>query len=122
MDMRMGFLIVVATILLGSTGTTSAGKKDSVVNIRNDSDWEIHELYMSSSDDDEWGVDQLDEDIIDANGGRFQLSGIPCDVYDIQVVDEDGDACVVNKVRLCGDRDAWRITNADLLACQIATD
>lgn len=120
--MKKGFLIVVATILLGSIGTTSAGKKDSVVNIRNDSDWAIHELYISSTDDDEWGVDQLHRDVIDSNGGRFQLQGIPCNTYDVQIVDEDGDACVVNKVRLCADRDVWRITNDDLLTCQVNTD
>lgn len=120
--MKKRLLVVVAAILLASAGTTSAGKKDSVVNIRNDSDWAIHELYISSSDDDEWGVDQLDEDVIDANGGRFQLHGIPCDVYDVQLVDEDGDSCVVNRVRMCGDRDVWRITNDDLLTCQVLTD
>jgi len=99
----------------------AAGKFDSVVEIRNDSDWAIHELYISSDDENEWGPDQLGQDIIEADGGSYQLHSIPCDSYDIRLVDEDGDECVVGGVPLCGDSDVWRITNDDLLSCQVQT-
>ena len=66
-------------------------------------------------------ADQLDEDVIES-GGQFTLHGIPCDKYDVRVVDEDGDACVIEKVPLCGASDEWTITDEDLLGCQVATE
>lgn len=99
-----------------------ADRSNSQVKILNKSDWAIHELYLSPTSDDEWGPDQLGEFVIDAGGDTFTLRNIPCDDYDVRLVDEDGDACVVNEVKLCGDRDTWQITNDDLLACQVATD
>jgi hypothetical protein len=98
-----------------------ASKSDSRVVIHNQSDWDIHQLYLSSVDDHEWGPDQLGEHII-PSGGRFTLHSIPCDDYDVQLIDEDGDACVVGGVSLCGDRDSWVISNKDLLTCQAATE
>lgn len=98
-----------------------AGAYDSVVDIVNQSSWEIHQLYLSSTSDEEWGPDQLGEHVI-GTGDTFQLHGIPCDDYDVRLVDEDGDACVVGGVTLCADADAWEITDEDLLACQVDTD
>ena len=46
----------------------------------------------------------------------------PCDDYDVKLVDEDGDSCVVGGVTLCADSDAWVITDEDLLACQVVTE
>jgi len=98
-----------------------AGSYDSVVVIENQSSWEIHQLYLSSTEDEEWGPDQLGSQIIES-GGNFQLHGIPCDDYDVRLVDEDGDICIVGGVPLCGDDDAWVIDNDDLLSCQAATE
>ena len=94
---------------------------DTQIVLRNSSSWEIHELYVNVSRSDEWGPDQLDDNVI-GTGEEFTLSGIPCDKYDVRVVDEDGDACVLEKVTLCGGSDEWTITNEDLLGCQAATE
>lgn len=98
-----------------------AGAYDSVVKIVNESLWDIHHLYLSSVEDEEWGPDQLGDAVIES-GDSFQLHGIPCDDYDVKIVDEDGDSCVVGGVTLCGDDDAWVITDEDLLACQVVTE
>lgn len=102
-----------------AAGNVSAA--DAQIVLRNNSSWEIHELYVNVSRSDEWGPDQLDDDVIES-GGEFTLHGIPCDKYDVRVVDEDGDACVIEKVPLCGASDEWTITDADLLGCQVATE
>ena len=94
---------------------------DSVVVIENQSNWEIHQLYLSSTDDEEWGPDQLGREVIES-GGSYQLHGIPCDNYDVRLVDEDGDICEVGGVPLCGDDEAWVIDDDDLLSCQAATE
>jgi hypothetical protein len=93
---------------------------ESNVIIRNDSQWSIHNLYLSSVDTNEWGPDQLGEQVIESGGGKFTLTDVPCDAYDIKLVDEDGDECVVNAVPLCVDDNNWVITDEPLLACQNA--
>jgi hypothetical protein len=110
----------VLTVAFGSV-VVRAGAYDSVVTIVNKSLWDIHHLYLSSTADTEWGPDQLGDEVI-GSGERFKLHGVPCDDYDVRIVDEDGDSCVVGGVTLCADDDAWVITDEDLLACQIVTE
>jgi hypothetical protein len=93
---------------------------EATVEIRNDSQWSIFNLYLSSVDTEEWGPDQLGEEAIAAGGGTFTLSDIPCDAYDVKLVDEDGDECIVNAIALCADKGKWVITDEPLLACQNA--
>ena len=116
--MSMKHAALAALVALAFASSAQAGKYDSVVTVRNDSLWEIHQLYLSSVDEEEWGPDQLGEQIIDAQGGSFKLSGVPCDSYDVRLVDEDGDECVVREVELCAGNETWKITDEDLLACQ----
>lgn len=116
--MRMKYAILLVLIWAGSV---SAGKYDSVVTIQNDSSWDIHEMYLSSTEDEKWGPDQLGEHVI-AGEESFKLHGIPCDDYDVKLVDEDGDECVVEGVSLCADSDAWVIDDEDLLTCQVLTE
>jgi len=110
-------------VLLGLAGSAAvqASAYDSAVTIQNKSLWAIHQLYLSATDVEEWGPDQLGEHVINT-GDSFKLNGIPCDDYDVKLVDEDGDECVVGGVTLCADDDAWVITDEDLLACQVATE
>lgn len=113
---------LAAIVAFGCVGTAHAGKFDSVVTVKNSSLWEIHQMFLSSVDEEEWGPDQLGEQVIDAQGGSFKLSGVPCDSYDVRLVDEDGDACIVREVDLCGDNATWTISDEDLLSCQAGTD
>jgi hypothetical protein len=85
--------------------------------INNKSDWDIHHLYLSPEDKDTWGPDQLGEKVI-ASGESFTLKNIPCGEYDIKVVDNDGDECVIEGVVMCKDHTHWNITNKELAQCQ----
>jgi hypothetical protein len=91
---------------------------EATVVIQNDSQWSIHNLYLSDVDSEEWGPDQLGDEVIESGGGKFTLTDIPCDAYDVKLVDEDGDECVVNAIALCVDKGNWVITDEPLLACQ----
>ena len=95
---------------------TAQAEKNSVT-VKNKSDWEIHQFFLSPVDTDKWGPDQLGEEVI-STGDTFTLNGIPCDSYDVMLVDEDGDECVVPEVDICGDNQGWIINNDDLLDCQ----
>ena len=88
----------------------------SSVKIINGSKWDVHHLFISPASQDHWGPDQLEDNIIQA-GASFTINGIPCDEYDVKVVDEDGDECVIEAVKLCSDH-YWKITDEDLLECE----
>ncbi|UXI68580.1 hypothetical protein [Tahibacter amnicola] len=101
-------------------GPAMADSSDSKVIIKNLSHFAVHELYFSPTEQREWGPDQLGSHTI-GNGETFTLNGVPCDSYDVRVVDEDGDECIIEDVALCADKDKWVINDNDLLGCQAAT-
>lgn len=98
-----------------------AASTDAEVVISNASSWQLHELYISSVDVESWGPDQLGENIVDS-GEKYTLRSIPCDAYDVRLVDEDQDECVVNAVALCAGKGEWVITDEALLDCQAETE
>ncbi|HRC85221.1 MAG TPA: hypothetical protein PK413_06415 [Thermoanaerobaculia bacterium] len=101
-------------------GSSAAWAKNASVKIVNESDWEIHHFYLSSTDEEQWGPDQLGEAVI-SSGESFTLTDIPCDTYDVKLIDEDGDECVVSNVDICAGKEKWTITNKILLGCQDAS-
>ncbi len=106
---------IVALLLTGAALTANAGD----VKITNASDWNVQHLYVSSVDQEQWGEDQLGDEVI-GTGGSFTLKGVPCATYDVKLVDEDGDECEITDVDICGSG-GWKIESADLLACQDET-
>jgi len=110
-------LTLAAIVLCLMATPLFAAKKKATVKVINQSKWEIHHLFLSSHDDDHWGPDQLGEDILE-KGDSFTLTNIDCDDYDIKVIDEDGDECVIEEVSLCGDDSYWKITDKALLECE----
>lgn len=112
---------LAVALVAGITAPAAAEKSDSKITLLNHSHWAIHELYFAPSDSREWGEDQLGKHTIET-GGSFTLTGIPCDKYDVRLVDEDGDECVVEDVAVCADRESWKISDKDLLGCQAATE
>lgn len=117
-EMKLKYAMLLSVAFAGSAW---AAKYDSAVTIENDSSWDIHQMYLSSTEDENWGPDQLGEHVI-GSSQAFKLNGIPCDDYDVKLVDEDGDECVVGAVALCGKSDAWVISDDDLLTCQVLTE
>jgi hypothetical protein len=107
----------LAVLLLCSLTTPMFAARKATVKIINQSKWEIHHIYLSSTEEQEWGPDQLEDDVL-SKGQSLTLTNIPCDLYDIQVVDEDGDECVIEEVDLCGDHSYWKITDKALLECE----
>ena len=109
---RVACLAVIALL-----AALPAAAKNASVTIKNKSHWEIHQMYFSATSQDQWGPDQLGNHTIAAKGGSYTLTDIPCDKYDVRLVDEDGDECVVGHVGLCSDNE-WVIKDDDLLSCQ----
>ena len=114
--MRKLSLIVLALVVLLPL-SAGAERRGASVKVINQSKWEIHHLYLSPASNRHWGPDQLGESVI-GTGESFTLTGIHCDHYDIRIVDEDGDECVISDVSLCRDRSYWKITDKALLDCE----
>jgi hypothetical protein len=115
----LGVALVSLAALTLPADANAAGKK-AAVKVVNKSDWEIHHFFLSSTGEDEWGPDQLGDEVI-GKDESFTLKSIPCDSYDVKLVDEDGDECVVDDVDICGGAASWTITNKNLLGCQEET-
>lgn len=121
MTIRTRTTLLASMIFIACSLPAFADKTDSKVVFVNKSAWSIHEMYFSPTSDTEWGDDQLGKQTIDT-GDEFVLSGVPCGKWDVKVVDEDGDECIIENVGLCGETDKWVIKDSDLLACQAASE
>ena len=83
----MRFALLVLTVL----AFVSFGQ---YFEITNDTGYDFYWVYISSSEDDEWGEDWMGEDIFyDGETFVFDLSDYPweTELFDIQIEDEDGD-------------------------------
>jgi hypothetical protein len=109
--------------LLASLAITGQAYADGVsVQFKNGSKWTIDHIYLADSGGDDWGPDQLGDEDGDtvAPGASFTLSKITPSKYDLKLIDEDGDECVVSGLKLGADQ-VVEINDQNLLNCQGAT-
>ena len=95
-------LFALAAISNARTATTS-------VNIVNNSNKEIRNVYLSHVNVDDWGGNQLGDTKI-LPGQSFTLSNVACDQQQVEVIGEDQDGCFLSTVVNCGDTSTWTIT------------
>ncbi len=119
--MKKSALFLGALCALAFTIPSVAAAANATVTVANQSDWEIHQFFLSPAETDKWGPDQLDENVI-GKGESFKLTDIPCNTYDVKLVDEEGDECVVEAVDICGGKGTWTITSKALVNCQAETE
>jgi hypothetical protein len=97
-----------------------ANAKPVDVEFLNGSKWTIEEMYLSPTHEEKWGPDQLGEAVIKP-GASFKLTGIPENKYDFKLIDEDGDECIVEGLKVAQDS-SLKISDQNLLACQDETE
>lgn len=114
---RLSVLLLAVVFTIVVAGGAAAARSDSDLEFVNRSSWDIYEIYLSPVEDDEWGPDQLADDVLES-GESFLVYDIPCGDYDILLVDEDGDECTLDAVDLCGDSAEWVIDDEELLSCE----
>lgn len=90
------------------------------INIENKSSWEIHEIYFSPSSQEDWGDDYLGQKVLKP-GMTLTLKGIKPGKWDVRLVDEDEDECIVKNQKI-STSEKFSINDDDLLGCQAATD
>jgi hypothetical protein len=107
-----GALMLAAVVSI----PTSAAAQDRTFTVFNRSSYRINHLYVSPTSYTNWGNDKLGSDIFYPNY-RFDLSVDP-GWYDVKLVDQDGDTCVVQDVDFRNGEN-WTITDGVLLTCEL---
>ncbi len=118
------FCAALSALLLStpaSTGRAAARPAEPASNryslsITNSSKYDIHRLYMSSSEDRNWGPDQLGDYIL-KTGQSYTITDIVPGEYDVKFVDEDGDECVLKNIQIFKNT-SWELTTKWLTQCE----
>lgn len=79
--------------------------------VTNNSSQEIHHLYLSPVDRNDWGPDQMDGTVL-KTGDTFTIAEASCTGNEIKVIAEDKFGCFMYGVVSCAEASAaWTITN-----------
>ena|SRR5436190_6161784 len=105
-------LFFLAALSSARTPTTSTS-----VDIVNNSNKEIRNVYLSHVDADDWTSDQLSDGTAIGPGQTYNLSNVSCDQQQVKVIAEDQDGCFASTVVSCGQSSSWTITNETARDC-----
>jgi len=112
------FALGALTLALGAFAAAPAAAQTRTFQVVNESHYSIQRIYVSPASYSRWGFDRLGDDVL-RPGYEFTLSVLP-GYYDVKLIDEDNDACVVHNLDFrYGDR--WTLTDGILLACEVVT-
>jgi hypothetical protein len=111
-------LSLAAGAIMLATGLTStvASAQTRMFTIYNDSSFRIDQLYVSPSGDNFWGADLLGNTVMDPSDGA--PVAVAPGYYDVKLVDEDGDSCVVDNINFYVNR-TWIMTDDSLISCEL---
>lgn len=110
-------LIILCVGLFALTAFSPARPMTTSVNIVNNSDRTIRNVYLSHVDADDWGSNQLTGGATIAPGQSYNLGDVACDGQQVKVIAEDQDGCFVSTVLSCGNSSTWTITNSAARDC-----
>lgn len=109
--------IAPLALLTGLAATLTQAQTAHTVTIDNRSNYGLYHVYLSPASSDYWGMDQLGDSVVPP-GYRFTLlDRFSSGVYDLKLVDTDGNSCVVSNVRVNGIT-IWDIYTEWLLGCE----
>jgi hypothetical protein len=103
---------VISSLLIVANAVSALAAQITVIN---SSDYVIHHFYVSPSKSRSWGPDQLGKEII-GRAERFTVRNIPDDTYDLKLIDEDEDECIVENVEVSGTIN-WTLTDTVIENC-----
>ena len=84
---------------------------DASLEVVNESDFVIEELYLTEVDNPNWGPDLLRGDVLFPDES-IVLVDIECDFYDAQMIDETDAVCTVRDIDLCLNDAVWIVRNS----------
>ena len=117
-------LLISALVCLLLSGLTLISQEVKAQNlnryritIKNNTEYEVHKIYLSATESNNWGPDRLGRNGVLANADSLTLTDIRPGAYDIKFVDEDGDECILRNVKILKNT-RWSLTNDWLIECQ----
>jgi hypothetical protein len=105
-------IIACVVAALGSTaiaGCASSDDSGGTLRVRNQSDFAITEIRVTSVGNVTWGPNLISGDILAP--GETLFVDVSCDQYDALLVDESGAQCTVHDIDLCFNTADWVIGN-----------
>lgn len=108
----MSLFGVLACLPLLSSAHSAATR----ITIANNSSLEIRNVYLSATNQDNWGADQLNGSI-PPGGGSFTLDNVSCAGNGVKVITEDQNGCFLYQVVACNANVTWTITNDAVPDC-----
>lgn len=75
----------------------------------------IHKLYLAPAKSNQWGENKLQNQTV-AKNGRFTVRDVLAGMYDLKVIDDDNDTCVVPEINIDQNKE-WKLTDKIMLQC-----
>ena len=95
---------------------SSARVRSASISIANNSGRSIIHVYLSHTDADDWGPNQLGDSAI-ASGESYTISNVSWDAPQIKVVAEDGNGCFSYGVVSSSGDSTWTLTTSTQADC-----
>jgi hypothetical protein len=105
--LRLAALVLTLGSFVGTGCVADDG--DSSLLIINDSDFVIEDIRVTPAGSSSWGPNLLGGDVLFPDE-QFEIE-VECDLYDAQLIDEDGVECTVFDLDLCFTDADWVIRN-----------
>ena len=104
-----------ALMALLASALPVAAQSSQSVRIENNTGYDIYQVRLSSTSNPYWGGDRLGRDVL--GDGEYFTINAPNGSYDLKLVDEDGDICVVHNIAIYSNQN-WNLTQTWLLRCE----
>jgi hypothetical protein len=106
---RLALLAAVLCAFAAAPLLSKAQPQAATIRVVNNSGFEIHYLYLSPPDSDNWGPDQLNSSVL-SPGQSFTINNVSCSGSQIKVVSEDADGCFLSGIVACSADAVWTIS------------
>jgi hypothetical protein len=108
-NLRNFACVVAALGAVALVGCSSSSGPDATLRVRNNSDFAITEIHVTSVGSSSWGPNLISGDVLLPD--EALTVDVTCDTYDALLVDEDGVDCQLHNVDLCFSDAVWVINN-----------
>jgi hypothetical protein len=108
-NLRIFASVMMALGSVAIAGCSDSGDTSGTLRVRNQSDFAITEIRVTSVGSTTWGPNLIAGDIL-APGEVLNVD-VSCDQYDALLTDESGAQCTVHDVDLCFNTADWIIRN-----------
>ena len=105
------FLMMVAVLCIfgASTPLSNASAPSLTITVVNNSEWEIHHLFLSPTNNDSWGADQLNDSAI--SPGATRTLNVSWNQSTVKLIGEDQDGCFLTTTADATGNIVWTIAS-----------